>query len=170
VRRLSHQPSIAMWISNNEILDPSDAQWRTLFIDTIVKTVVEEDTARPVWPAGNSNGWLSGFDPETGLVNGEAIVARHIGYPHDNGGHEDHQYYFGGQNFQCVSGRDTDVAQERPDEHFPDTSFASEYGFLALPSFDSFSRYSELQVRSADRDWTLSLSVFGGLYLTTFRL
>ena len=153
VRRLSHQPSIAMWISNNEILDPSDPQWRTLFIDTIVKTLVNEDTARPVWPAGNSNGWLSGFDPETGLVNGEAVVARHIGYPHDNGGHEDHQYYFGGQNFQCVSGRDTDVAQERPDEHFPDTSFASEYGFLALPSFDAFSRYSEAQ------DWGLYSSL-----------
>jgi hypothetical protein len=149
VRRLSHQPSIAMWISNNEILDPSDAQWRELFINTIIKTLVEEDTARPVWPAGNSNGWLSGFDAETGLVNGAAVVVRHIGYPHDNGAHEDHQYYFGAQNFQCVSGRDTDVAQERPDERFPDASFASEYGFLALPSFDSFSRYS------TNQDWSL---------------
>eukprot|EP01046_Picozoa_sp_COSAG06_P009045 COSAG06_NODE_466_length_15349_cov_53.328262_15_plen_128_part_00 len=68
VRRNAHHPSIALWLSNNEITADTGSQrchngrscWENLFVDTIMDAIVAEDRSRPLWPYSHSDGWAAG--------------------------------------------------------------------------------------------------------------
>jgi len=68
LRRLSHHPCIALWDACNEC--GGGGLWGSF----VSPTLADEDPSRPLWPACPSNGWTSGVDRLTGLVNGKPLV------------------------------------------------------------------------------------------------
>lgn len=66
VMRASHHPSVALWLSNNEITAGTGKKdclvkggrscWEILFLDTIMDAIVAVDRSRPLWPYSHSDG------------------------------------------------------------------------------------------------------------------
>ena len=136
VRRLAHHPCIALWLSNNEINGAIEARhpggtgcvkgtertcWQILFIDTIFRAVLAEDTSRSIWPDSMSDGWASGVDSMTNLrTSGPLRVRSGKTPPKDR---EVHPYYFGATSCDCTS-----------ESLYEDPAYASEFGWMGLPS------------------------------------
>lgn len=162
VRRLSHHPSIALWLSNNEITGNTGGTegcfekggrscYQVLFLDTILDAVVAEDRSRPIWPYSHSDGWAAGVDPETNLRNeSEPLVMRDGGSPDSS--HEVHQYYFGAHDCDCTADWSA-LDSPRADGIYPDAAHASEYGWIGAESFDVFRRFS------VNSDWNMNSSL-----------
>ena len=163
VLRTSHHPSVALWLSNNEITAGTGKKeclqkggrscWQVLFLDTIMDAIVAVDRSRPLWPYSHSDGWASGVDPETNLrVRDDApLVMRNERVPDSS--HEVHQYYFGADTCDCTADFSA-LDSPRKDGIFPDSAHSSEYGWVGAPSFDSFRRYSNAS------DWNINSSLF----------
>ena len=67
IRRLAHRPSIALWNSCNECSASG------LYVSSVMTTVAQEDTSRPIWPGCPSDGWASGVNRLSGLPNGKKL-------------------------------------------------------------------------------------------------
>ena len=182
VRRASHHPAVAMWLSNNEIAivatstpgrpgtdtpcfkgsENTRGCGQILFLDTVLEAVLQEDRSRPIWPVSASNGWVSGADSETSHVNGEPLVARGGGFedssnpafPNESGRMEEHQYYFGADVCDCTQDWSALDGLGGPGNVvYPDASHASEYGWIGAPSLDSYKQFSSAA------DWNMNSSL-----------
>jgi hypothetical protein len=161
VRRLSHHPSIALWLSNNEIQAKTGGSegclekggrscWEVLFLDTIMDAIVAEDRSRPLWPHSASNGWAAGVNLLTSLRNeSEPLVMRDSGVPDSS--HETHNYYFRASTCDCT--RDWSALDGHAEQIYPDAAHASEFGWIGAESFNVFRRFS------TSSDWSMNSSL-----------
>ena len=151
VRRLAHHPCVAMWVSNNEIMPggwtrTAASSWYTLFVDTVMDAVLRNDVSRPIWPTSASDGWSAGVDNETQLLlpghSSSDLVVRcandssTCGSGMASGGREAHNYYF-----ENAKGDGFDTSM------YPDLSYASEFGWSGMISFESLRSFSN------ESDW-----------------
>ncbi|CAG2181954.1 unnamed protein product [Oppiella nova] len=124
VRRLQHHPSIAIWAGNNENeqglvgwwkprLPQYDADYRTLYVNTIGKILDTEDRTRPYVSSSPSNGL-------------ESIKENYTAQNPEDSRYGDIHYYNDGSRLWDWT-------------TFWSPKFASEYGFQSYPSMDSLS-------------------------------
>lgn len=129
VQRLQYHPSIVLWAGNNEnemaIAGPWWAEvmmwnkklresYAKLYVDTIRPIVQVLDPTRPYVESSPSNGLVSESQPNA--------IAR---VPNDNKYGDVHHYDYFADSFEWTS--------------YPNTRFASEYGFQSYPSFNAMS-------------------------------
>jgi beta-mannosidase len=140
-RRLASHPSLFLWAgSNEEYAGAVGGWWDTIFLDTMFPALRSIDRSRPVWAACPALPWVSGVDAG-GLPNGEPFTvlkqSRGMGDrgPHHPLGAETHEYWFS----MCDS-----LANCRncvDDSFYMETVFASEFGWIGMPSLESLSPY-----------------------------
>ena len=137
-RRLAHHPSLFMWSGSNELTPAEeDKAWAPLFQDTVFTNLSSIDSSRPVWPACPALPWKTGVD-KLGLPNGQPFEVSSQDGPRAPG--EVHAYWFSmctthGFPANClVNGLNC-----MDDAFYSQTSFASEYGWIGLPSLESLS-------------------------------
>lgn len=130
VRRLHHHPSIILWSGNNENEEALATNWyntsssfaryykdyKKLYIDSIMKTLENEDKSRPFLSSSPSNG----VDTEK-----EGWVAKN---PNSS--------YWGDAHFYNYAMDCWNVSD------YPKPRFASEYGFQSYPSFETLAQVS----------------------------
>lgn len=132
VQRLQHHPSIVLWAGNNEnemaIAGPWWAEvmiwnkklreaYATLYYETIRPIVTVIDQTRPYVESSPSNGLLTAKQPD--------MISRH---PNDNKYGDVHHYDYLTDSFDWTV--------------YPNTRFASEYGFQSYPSFNALTSIS----------------------------
>jgi beta-mannosidase len=138
-RRLASHPSLFMWSGSNELSPIYEGEvWAPLWQDTIFPNISSIDSSRPVWPACPAFPWKSGVDSK-GLPNGQPFVVSNQHEPTAPG--EVHAYWFSmcraGASFPAncrVKGLNC-----QDDAFYAQTSFASEYGWIGMPSLESLS-------------------------------
>ena len=137
LRRLSHHPSIVIWDSCNE------CGGQGIYADFVMKTVVSEDTSRPIWPSCPSQGWVHGSDRLWGLPNHKKLIPINMSPIVETHGPYEH-----GTGFKSVNDPDGSLISfpaNLPPEIAVNTStgvhqqgvFASEFGCVAMSSFES---------------------------------
>ncbi|XP_064488178.1 beta-mannosidase-like isoform X3 [Ornithodoros turicata] len=123
VRRLQHHPSVCVWAGNNEneqaiashwwpILPPHERDYITLYIETIMPIVLEEDRTRPFVSSSPSNG------KQTEKENWIATDPNSVKYG------DVHYYNYGSNPWNSNT--------------YPKARFVSEYGIQSFPSRDTF--------------------------------
>lgn len=138
VRRLASHPSLFMWSGSNELAPwgkkPGD-WWSVLFPGTVMPAAANIDSSRPMWAACPASAWAGGVDPATQIPNGKPFVAGYVEPPFT----EVHAYWFR----NCATATDEGCLVDNfyctDDAFYRRTSFASEYGWIGMPSFESLS-------------------------------
>ncbi|XP_069671590.1 beta-mannosidase-like isoform X2 [Periplaneta americana] len=138
VRRLQHHPSIALWAGNNENEAALRGNWYgtsgskySLYKADYIKLYV--DTIRPLVQAEDSRPYVVS-SPSNGLESEqEGYIADN---PYSSLYGDTHYYNYLANGWQPAI--------------YPETRFASEYGFQSLPSFKTLSAVSELS------DWSMT--------------
>jgi len=149
VKRLSHHPSIIIWDACNE------CNGGGLYASFVTAQVIKVDQSRPVWPSSPSGGWNAGVERLYGLPDGVKLNPRgrspietHGPYQHGNG-------YPGG----AVNGGDKLILfpsnippalKIAPMSIHLKGTFASEFGCVAMSSFESMSK-----TLTGPKDWSL---------------
>ncbi|PNF17252.1 Beta-mannosidase [Cryptotermes secundus] len=130
VRRLHHHPSVVIWAGNNENeaalrdnwygsssrFDLYKADYIKLYVDTIRPVVLAEDSTRPYIVSSPTNGIES---------EREGYIAEN---PYSSLYGDVHYYNY--------------IADAWNPNNYPNTRFASEYGFQSFPSLKSLSEVS----------------------------
>ena len=138
VQRLEHHPSIVLWAGNNENeaallgnwygtdqnFDKYKQDYIKLYVDNIREVVREEDPSRDFMVSSPSNGVAS---------EDEGYIASN---PYSSLYGDTHFYNYRDNNWDW--------------RIYPQTRFASEYGFQSFPAFDILEPVSEVW------DWSLS--------------
>ena len=143
IRRLASHPSIVVWDGCNEcrvILDTPTGIYAT-FVMTVV---AEEDGTRAVWPSCPALGWTTGVRKLDAIPNGNVLTT-----PPKGKSIETHGPYLHGSGFPAVNGA---ANLDLFDANIPikvdnttttgpafDNVFASEFGAVAMSSFESMS-------------------------------
>ena len=140
-RRLASHPSLFLWSgSNEEYAGAVGGWWDAVFLDTMFPALSSVDRSRPVWAACPALPWATGVD-DGGLPTGEpfTVLNQSRGMA-DRGsrhplGAETHEYWFK----MC----DTLASCQNcvDDSFYLDTVFASEFGWIGMPSLESLSPY-----------------------------
>eukprot|EP00047_Mylnosiga_fluctuans_P020434 m.92429 g.92429 ORF g.92429 m.92429 type:complete len:897 (-) comp8512_c0_seq1:138-2828(-) len=127
--RIGHHPSIVLWTANNE---DQCSRYKnagqtvelenclSLYIDTVLATIVSVDPSRPIWPSCPNEGLDSGVNRPTGLPNKQPLKARLTGPALDTHG-----------PYGCAGA----AGMRYPTE--PSVLFHSEFGCLSLPQFET---------------------------------
>lgn len=133
-RRLASHPSLFMWSGSNELSPSSGGSWPAVFLQTFFPNLTHVDSSRPVWPACPAFPWTSGVDTN-GLPNGDQFIPSSVHEPGPP--NEAHQYWFGlcSTLENCAAG--VNGLQPVDDAFYANTSFASEFGWIGMPSLES---------------------------------
>jgi beta-mannosidase len=133
-RRLASHPSLFMWSGSNELSPSSAKSWPTIFLDTVFPNLTSIDSSRPVWPACPAFPWKTGVDVN-GLPNGQPFAVSSVHGP--GAPNEVHAYWFS----LCVTVENCAAGvnglQPVDDAFYANTSFASEFGWIGMPSLES---------------------------------
>lgn len=143
VRRVNHHPSLALWAGGNELenlelilvedyapedFDRYQAEYETLFLDTLLPAVFGNSHSISYTPSSTSNGWLS-----LNFSNPIPIVERYYNLtPGSVYGETDFYNY--------------DPSVLYNDSAFPVGRFSNEFGYHSMPSLQSW----RTQVSEAD--------------------
>lgn len=136
VRRLASHPSLFMWSGSNELSPWSKAPgdwWSILFPGTVMPAVAKIDTSRPVWAACPASAWGAGVDPATQIPSGAPFLAGYTPPPFT----EVHAYWFRNCDTPTDAGCLVKGLYCMDDAFYAHTSFASEFGWIGMPSFES---------------------------------
>ena len=106
------------------------AHRQVLFEQTFFPALTAIDSSRPVWAACPASAWSSGVDPKTGLPDGTPFEIAGTPEPPFP---ETHSYWFS----MCSTMENCRNCVD--DSFYRDTSFASEFGWIGMPSFESLS-------------------------------
>ena len=140
-RRLASHPSLFLWSGSNEAYAGAvGGWWDAVFLATMFPALNVVDRSRPVWAACPALPWATGVD-DGGLPNGEpfTVLNQSRGMA-DRGsrhplGAETHEYWFKMCDTLARCGNCVD------DSFYSDTVFASEFGWIGMPSLESLSPY-----------------------------
>ena len=136
-RRLAAHPSHMIWVGSNEICPTcwdqtgNASNWEDLFLRNFLDVIAAEDASRPVYPICPAYPWEGGVDPATSLPNGAPLRYTSAPAPSSNSPWEAHFYRFDlcktpAQCANCVD-----------DSFYPPTTYASEFGWVGAPSFET---------------------------------
>ena len=134
-----------MWSgSNEEYAGAIGGWWDEVFLNTMFPALSEVDRSRPVWAACPALPWATGVD-EGGLPNGDqfTVLNQSRGMadrgPRHPLGAETHEYWFS----LCDSVSSCKNCVD--DSFYQDTVFASEFGWIGMPSLESLSPYLRVE-------------------------
>jgi hypothetical protein len=102
-----------------------------LFLRSFLGVVAAQDASRPVYPICPAYPWEGGVDPATSLPDGTPLRYTSAPAPSSNSPWEAHFYRFDlcktpAQCANCVD-----------DSFYPPTTYASEFGWVGAPSFET---------------------------------
>ena len=123
-----------MWSGSNELSPGSGKSWPAVFLSTFFPNLTAIDSSRPVWPACPAFPWKTGVD-QHGLPNGQPFAVSSERAPTAPG--EVHAYWFSlcSTLENCAAG--VNGLQPVDDGFYAMTSFASEFGWIGMPSLES---------------------------------
>ena len=138
-RRLASHPSHVVFVGNNEICPNcygpggNATSWNQLFLRNFMDVIAGEDASRPLWPLCPAYPWLQGADPDSSLPTGAPLAVSQLNTPSPPW--EAHWYNFDLCKTPATCGNCVD------DSLYPTTTYASEFGWVGAPSFETLQPY-----------------------------